>query len=130
MSLFSVGNGVGVLKNVIFFPVPVLMVVDFLLIWKLVTSFMQPVRMCVLFDYSIRQMLLFLCMPLLIWARGVLSFAARALVCSSQAVMSSQAFMCCCAKAVIVLLWLEFFLTFFMVFFCLCFLWQCSVLLV
>ena len=37
----------------------------------------------------------------------------RALVCSAQAVMSSQGFMCYCAKAVMVLLWLEFFLTFF-----------------
>jgi len=55
-------------------------------------------------------MLLFLCMPLLIWASG--SFAARALVCSAQAVMSRKC-LCYCAKAVIVLLWLEFFLTFF-----------------
>ena len=55
-------------------------------------------------------MLLFLCMPLLIWASG--SFAARALVCSAQAVMSRKR-LCYCAKAVIVLLWLEFFLTFF-----------------
>jgi len=85
MLLFSVGNGVGVLKNVIFLPVTVLMVVDFLLIWKLVTSFMQLVRMCVLFDYSIRQMLLLLCMPLLIWARGVicgvLLFVRHRLLC-------------------------------------------------
>ena len=48
-------------------------------------------------------------MPLLIWASG--SFAARALVCSAQAVMSRKC-LCYCAKAVMVLLWLEFFLTF------------------
>lgn len=61
MSLFSAGNGVGVLKNVIFLSVLVLMAVDFVLIWKLMTSFMQPVSMFVLFGYSIRQTLLFLC---------------------------------------------------------------------
>lgn len=55
----------GCVQKCDFSPVPVLIAADFLLIWKLVTSFMQPVRMHVLFDYSIGQMLLFLCAGLI-----------------------------------------------------------------
>ena len=53
-----------------FFSIPVRMVLDILLIWKLVTSLKQLVRICALFDYLIRQMLLFLCEPLLILGEG------------------------------------------------------------